>query len=39
MVTGEWSLPVLKKTHEPFIAFSLPYPAEEASDKVALVGT
>jgi len=28
-ITGEWSLPVLISTHEPFIIFPLPCPAEE----------
>jgi len=38
MVTGDWSLPVLITTYEPFIVFSLPCPAE-GSDRAALVGT
>ena len=38
-VIGEWSLPVVISIHEPFIIFSLPCPAEEGSDRVALVGT
>ena len=32
-------LPVLISTHEPFVIFSLPCPAEEGSDRAALVGT
>ena len=32
-------LPVLISTHEPFVTFSLPCPAEEGSDRAALVGT
>jgi len=39
MVIAEWSLPVLILTHESFVIFSLPCPAEEVSDRVALVGT
>lgn len=38
-VTDEWSLSVLIMTHEPWVAFSLPYPAEKQNDRVALVGT
>lgn len=30
---------ILTSTHEPFVLFSLPYPAEQRSDKTALVGT
>jgi len=29
MAIGEWSLPVLISTHEPFVIFFLPCPAEE----------
>ena len=39
MVIGEWSLPVLISTQEPFVTFSLPCAAEEGSDRAALVGT
>lgn len=35
---GECSLPALLSTHEPFVVFSVPCPAEEGSDRVALVG-
>ena len=35
---GECCLPVLRSTHEPFLASSLPCPAEEGSDGAALVG-
>jgi len=40
-VTGiaEGSLAVLISTHEPFITFSLPCPAQKGSDRAALVGT
>jgi len=39
MVAGECSLPVVISTLKPFIVFSHPCPAEEASDRAALVGT
>ena len=38
-VIGEWSLPVLILTHDPFVIFSLPCPAEEGSHRVASAGT
>ena len=37
-IIGEWSLPVLISTHEPFIIFSLPS-LRRWSDRVALLGT
>lgn len=37
-VAGEWFPPALSFTHELFIVVSLPCPAEERSDKAALVG-
>jgi len=39
MVIAEGSLPDLISTHRLFILFSLPCPAEEGSDRAALVGT
>lgn len=38
-VTGEWPLPALILAHELTIFFSLPCPAREVSDRVALVVT
>lgn len=38
MIIGEWSLPALKSTYEPFALFSIPCQAEEGSDGAALVG-
>lgn len=39
VVIGEWSPPILISTHEPLVAFSFPCPAEEGSERAALVGT
>lgn len=38
-VTAEQSPSILILTHEPFTVFSFPCPAEEESDREALVGT
>lgn len=38
-VISEWSFPVFISTHELFVVFFLPCPAEEESDGAALVGT
>lgn len=38
-LTAKWSLPVLILIHKAFIAFSLPCPAGEWSDRAAWVGT